>query len=58
MPPPTRGPPFAAFAASSLRALASSACFFLYSLSAWMSEGDEISEVVPRLPPSFPSSPF
>ena len=35
IPPPTIGPPFAAFAVNSLRALDSSACFFLNSLSVW-----------------------
>jgi hypothetical protein len=37
IPPPMRGPPFAAFAASSFLALASSACFFLNSLSVYPS---------------------
>jgi hypothetical protein len=35
MPPPTRGPPLAALAASSFLALASSACFFLNSWSVY-----------------------
>jgi hypothetical protein len=37
IPPPTRGPPFAAFTASSLRAFSSACCFALNFLVSWVS---------------------
>ena len=51
MPPPCRGPPFAAFAANSFFAFASSSCFRLNSLTALYECESENNE--PHLPRYF-----